>query len=627
MSVARRRIILYFIFYLLLGNWAGSLAAAVEQPPAVADTRILIDISGSMKKNDPQNLRQPALRLLVGLLPAESRAGVWTFGQYVNMQVPLGKVDRGWQAKARAGAGKIHSRGLFTNIEEALRRATDDWRETQLKYQRHLVLLTDGVVDVSKNPTESAASRTRILEQLLPVLQKQQARVHTIALSDRADHELLRTLSGETGGWYEKVQQAAQLQRVFLRIFEKVGQPDTVPLKDNKFRIDGSIDEATLLVFRAGDAPPTRVLPPAGEAITADAAPANVRWHRDEGYDLITITKPEPGEWRVQAAVDPDNRVVVVTDLKMRASQTPNRMLLGEQLPLHIEFTENGARIVEKAFLELVSLQGETLDSDGASEPRPIRDDGLAGDEQSADGSFTWLLGDGLAAGRVELVINAEGKTFQRQQRRLLELAAPVTMDVERGGADAATTIKLRLSPDLELLQADSVDFQALLVSGGGEQQPLQLQRSAQGTTWNAEVDAASLTGSWLLGVKLSAAAVSGNKVDFDLEPVEILGTGEPQTETVPETAPEETQPVQADIPPAPQEEQWAMQATMFGAGNLVALVLGAGAFIVIRRRQAKDRVKLVEDEDEGENKNKKKSDNTTVEKTGEEGKEAAADE
>jgi len=60
--------------------------------PDTADVRVLIDISGSMKKNDPNNLRRPALRLLVGLLPEDSRAGVWTFGQYVNMQVPLGKV-------------------------------------------------------------------------------------------------------------------------------------------------------------------------------------------------------------------------------------------------------------------------------------------------------------------------------------------------------------------------------------------------------------------------------------------------------------------------------------------------------------------------------------------------------
>ena len=81
-----------------------------------ADVRILIDVSGSMKQNDPLNLRRPALRLLVGLLPSETRAGVWTFGRYVNMLIPLGQVDSAWKSKARKSSDSIASPGQFTNI-------------------------------------------------------------------------------------------------------------------------------------------------------------------------------------------------------------------------------------------------------------------------------------------------------------------------------------------------------------------------------------------------------------------------------------------------------------------------------------------------------------------------------
>lgn len=51
------------------------------------DVRILIDVSGSMKKTDPSNLRVPAMKLINGLIPAGAKAGVWTFGRYVNMTV------------------------------------------------------------------------------------------------------------------------------------------------------------------------------------------------------------------------------------------------------------------------------------------------------------------------------------------------------------------------------------------------------------------------------------------------------------------------------------------------------------------------------------------------------------
>ena len=105
-----------------------------------------------MKHNDPHNLRAPALRLLTGLLPKGTRAGVWTYGQYVNMLVPLGEVDAGWKKQAEQAAAKINSFGLFTNIEDALQRATSDWREADEHSQRSLIMLTDGLVDVSKDP-------------------------------------------------------------------------------------------------------------------------------------------------------------------------------------------------------------------------------------------------------------------------------------------------------------------------------------------------------------------------------------------------------------------------------------------------------------------------------------------
>ena len=47
-----------------------------QEEERLADVRLLIDVSGSMKLNDPANLRQPAIDLLVKLLPEGSKAGV-----------------------------------------------------------------------------------------------------------------------------------------------------------------------------------------------------------------------------------------------------------------------------------------------------------------------------------------------------------------------------------------------------------------------------------------------------------------------------------------------------------------------------------------------------------------------
>lgn len=60
------------------------------QDDSVRDIRVVVDISGSMKLNDPDNLRRPAVRLLAGLLPDGTGVGLWTFGREVNMLVPHG---------------------------------------------------------------------------------------------------------------------------------------------------------------------------------------------------------------------------------------------------------------------------------------------------------------------------------------------------------------------------------------------------------------------------------------------------------------------------------------------------------------------------------------------------------
>jgi len=580
---------------------AGVLQAAPEESVAT-DTRILIDISGSMKKNDPDNLRRPALRLLVGLLPAESRAGVWTFGQYVNMQVPLGKVDKTWRERARKGASKIHSRGLFTNIEDVLERATADWEGSPLKYYRHLVLMTDGVVDVSKDPAESAASRQRILQKLLPQLKQQEARVHTIALSERADHELMKTLSRETGGWYEQVDEADQLQRVFLRIFEKVGRPDTVPLKDNRFRVDGSITEATLLVFRSGEAKATRVVPPSGKPFGVDDVPPNVSWHRDEGYDLLTISDPEAGEWRIQAATDPDNRVVVVTDLKMHGTELPGRVVAGEKIPLAIHFSDHGKQIMKASFLNVVSLQGELSDADGPGEPRPILDDGKDGDEKAADGRFTLVVGDGLEAGRVTVTINAEGKTFQREQHQSFELVPPLAVEVERGVDGEQSAIRVRVIPDEGLLDPASMEFNSSLVPREqGDSRPVMLLPAADGKAWETRVDPSALVGSWSLSIHFSARTLTGSLIALDLDPVMIEGDAQPlppdpppaPPEPEPEPVPEKTAPEEAAV-----EDDRLLEIGLFSAGNLIALLLAGGGYWWVRRRRSGDQVQLVDDDD-----------------------------
>ena len=158
-----------------------------------AEVLIFVDVSGSMIKNDPGNIRASAIRLLAGMAPSDVRAGIFLFGTNVRKLVAPAKVDAAWKEKADAVSDSFRSRDMYTNIEAALLTANKNWTNNPNR-NRSIILLTDGIVDIDKKKAVSEASRARIIQSVLAELKQENIKVHTIALSENADHELLKNL-------------------------------------------------------------------------------------------------------------------------------------------------------------------------------------------------------------------------------------------------------------------------------------------------------------------------------------------------------------------------------------------------------------------------------------------------
>ncbi len=160
----------FSVFLLTASVFLGSLYHEVWAEEAKVDTEIavLIDVSGSMKQNDPQNLRVPALKLLLSVLPESVRASLWLFAENTTPLMPLAPVDATWKEQALQSLQRINSKGLFTNIEGALLASTQAWNTQQPNITRNVLLLTDGMIDVAKDKNLSVASKTRVLQDLLP---------------------------------------------------------------------------------------------------------------------------------------------------------------------------------------------------------------------------------------------------------------------------------------------------------------------------------------------------------------------------------------------------------------------------------------------------------------------------
>ncbi|VAW77256.1 hypothetical protein MNBD_GAMMA12-2244 [hydrothermal vent metagenome] len=394
------------------------LAAPIHKS---TDLRILIDVSGSMKKNDPHNLRIPAIRLLSGLLPYKIKAGIWIFSGKTRPLVTLSKVTKRWKRHSLKRAVTIHSRGQHTNIESALKTVSRGWKSKSKQYDRHLIILTDGMIDISKIAKKNTQSRHRIYTTLIPLLKKAGVKVHTIALSNNADHDLLRSLSSQTNGWYRRINNTNSLHRIFLKLFEKSTHTDKVPITANRFKIDKSVQDMTVLVFRQANSKPGALLTPSGKRWTAKSHPKNVKWMHEANFDLVTAPKPEAGQWGIISKLDPDNRVMIVTNLKLNSSRLPQAIVKGDRLTLNANISRQNKIIRARRFMRLVKFYAEGKPE--FSDRLYLHDDGRGSDKHANDGHYSLRVDSFKQVNRAYIItITAKSGTFERISQQSIHI-------------------------------------------------------------------------------------------------------------------------------------------------------------------------------------------------------------
>ncbi len=426
----------------------------VKKETVITDLRILVDISGSMKKTDPNNLRRSAIRLLAGLIPQGSRAGIWNFGKQVNMTVKIGLVDDAWRELARQQSKKINSVGLYTNIESAMRKVSFDWKKADPRYKRNLILLTDGHVDVSQNDSLDKASRKRILKNILPALEQAKVRIHTIALSDDVDESLLSTLSAYTDGLYKKVKSADDLQKLFLQMLEQSVALDTLPIKGNRFNVDANINDMTLLIFNQDSKKPTSIVTPGKRTWKKAKHPEQVKWFSDEGFDLITIKKPQHGQWKIMAPIDENNRVVVATNLKLKLGSIPSYLMLGDILNITAHLEEDGKPLTDQRLLSKFKFVLNRHSERSSERQYPMI--------KSEKDNFTYevQLASIFKEGNNELVIQAKSPTAEREVRYQFKVyATPAEIKI----TESSGKYQIKVTPHTNLLRLDSIKLDLVL--------------------------------------------------------------------------------------------------------------------------------------------------------------------
>ncbi len=599
---------------LLTAALLSSFVAAANEP-AKPDVRVLIDISGSMKQNDPNNLRRPAYDLLVGLFPKGSKAGVWTFGESVDVLVPDKNVTDGWRAIARSKSSQITSTSLFTNIPAVVEAAAQN---TDPAYRTSLILLTDGMVDISKSKAENETARQRLLTEILPKLRQSGIIVHTVALSKSADRELMERIAADTGGLFVVAETADQLKRIFLQAFDAAAPAEQVPLSGNRFLVDSSIDELTALVMHKPGSP-LELVSPDNKRHSAANHGDDFKWFQGDGFDLITVTKPYEGEWQVAGELEEGSRVTIVSNLSLASSRYSESLFIGGGAQEMVAaLKQQGEVVKDPAFIKLVKF--------GVNAQR--REDGKqwtldlsAANATPADGYFRSAMAMLSEAGTYDLNVLADGKTFQRSQKQIVTVRE--NFDVRVAATESippAHRVTLRaMNPDIDIA-ATKVTAHIKDAEGKAEEKvltatdrqwPLALEAQEHGGRTEVYFDVA---GQNKKGEKFSyrSATVAidehGGQVVAPPQKAEEAKHEEPKAEAPAHEQPaaEHKEEAKHDEPAAeaPPEEKkdwkkWALYGGL-ALGNLLILGLGFVAYRVIMGG-GKSKVLEEPDDEEGE--------------------------
>lgn len=228
------------------------------------DVVVLLDNSGSMKRNDPERLLKRTVIEMIERLPSDMHIGVISFDSAPTALVALGERP----ANLEAALSKIDYQGQLTDTPAAVERALYELRDRGNDGARHIVLITDGIVDLG-DVTANRRAEDWLTGALVDSAAHQHILIHAIAFSEGADYRILQGVTEATGGTYYRAANIDELKLVLDRLREVLQRDSSVGLAEvNVPEIHPLITVSTRVPIGPAEAEPG----------ATQAAPSTMRW-------------------------------------------------------------------------------------------------------------------------------------------------------------------------------------------------------------------------------------------------------------------------------------------------------------------------------------------------------------
>ena len=188
------------------------------------DVILVLDNSGSMKKNDPQFLTSQAVTEFINSLDEETRVSIIIFDQDVRVVVPLTEISPESRSSILESLNKINYKGLFTDSPAAIERAIYNLKQNgRTDAKKLIIFMTDGIVDTGNADRDLEKSRW-LKQDLAADAADSEIKIFGIAFTEDADFELIQSLAQKSDGEYFRALQPEDLHGVFETIHENINK-------------------------------------------------------------------------------------------------------------------------------------------------------------------------------------------------------------------------------------------------------------------------------------------------------------------------------------------------------------------------------------------------------------------
>ena len=264
---------------------------------------LIIDATGSMVTNDPNNMRKTAAKVFIDSAQIGDKIAIVAFNtkkyHYGRLRTIRSKADRD---SLKAAVDKVGASD-GTDIDLGLQGGFEELLSDGSNNAKTAVLLTDGANDPPKDTTKHLLFKNKGWP------------IYTVGLGQAKISEL-RKIATDTGGECVNncavLQDPNQLQPLYFEILQKVAGGNTVfnqsvsvPQGTNQRLmpfVPADQKSATFFTGWSGTPVLMSLVSPSGRQITPSTSASDVYYATGSTYRIYTIQQPEAGQWRIEVS-------------------------------------------------------------------------------------------------------------------------------------------------------------------------------------------------------------------------------------------------------------------------------------------------------------------------------------